>query len=65
VKFAEDNKLDFMETSAKTGTNIHSSFIKIVKYIDKDIKNNNINIDNKNTGIDIEDDNIHTYGCYC
>jgi len=69
-KFADDNKIEFMETSAKTGTNVHKSFINMIKHIDTKIKNGDINLKDKHTGvvitgdIDITDDS-YTYGCYC
>jgi len=69
-KFADDNKIEFMETSAKTGANVYNSFINMIKHIDTKIKNGDINLKDKHTGVvitgdvDITDDN-YTYGCYC
>ena len=65
-KFADDNKIEFIETSAKTGKNVNSSFIKMVKNIDTKIKNGELSFDNKQNSITLSNDtDNYTYGCYC
>ena len=65
-QFADDNKIEFIETSAKTGKNVNSSFIKMVKNIDTKIKNGELSFDNKQNTITLSNDtDSYTYGCYC
>ena len=65
-KFADDNKIEFIETSAKTGANVGSSFINMVKNIDIKIKNGELLFDNKQKHIILSNTtDSYTYGCYC
>ena len=65
-KFADDNKIEFTETSAKTGANVGSSFINVIKNIDIKIKNGEVLFDNKQKHIILSNTtDSYTYGCYC
>ena len=56
-EYAKENKMYFIETSAKENNNIHEAFNYIIKKVDESDKNNKDNKENKNTdkNIDIND----------
>lgn len=68
-KFADDNKMGFIETSAKTGVGIVQSFMNILQSIDTRIKSGELTISNNNNCIKLSADKEHydysSYGCYC
>ena len=52
-QFADDNNIQFIETSARDGTNIDETFINVAHMILKKIENKQININDKINGIKI------------
>ncbi|KAI8993684.1 ras family-domain-containing protein [Pilobolus umbonatus] len=50
-KFAQDNDLFFLETSAKSANNIEEAFVKTVEAIQKKIQNGTIDMKNESNGI--------------
>ena len=67
-KFADDNKMGFIETSAKTGVGIVQSFMNILQCIDTRIKSGELTVSNNNCiklSADKEHYDYSSYGCYC
>ena len=50
-KFAAENRMEYIETSAKTGINISSAFDKIAKEITKKINNGMIDVTQESSGV--------------
>ncbi|CAG9320154.1 unnamed protein product [Blepharisma stoltei] len=50
-KFARENGMSYIETSAKDGNNIDSSFVEIAKAILIKVQDGSINLNNENCGV--------------
>uniref|UniRef100_A0A6B2LIM3 Uncharacterized protein n=1 Tax=Arcella intermedia TaxID=1963864 RepID=A0A6B2LIM3_9EUKA len=51
LKFAQENELHFMETSAKTAQNVESAFVKLSRIIYEKIEKGEIDISNEYSGV--------------
>jgi len=50
-RFAEENNLIFIETSAKTGENVQEAFLKTAQIINQNIQNGSLDLNSSETGV--------------
>lgn len=58
-KFADENGLIFMETSARTAENVEEAFIECCKVIYRKVQEGRINVNNESSGVKIGNLNVN------